>query len=306
MEKKGLLYAGFTAFLWGFLAIALKVSLYDLSPVSVVWFRFTVAFVLLFIILQLHDRNLIKKIKKPPGYLFLAAFFLGLNYLGFITGIHYTTPSSAQVYIQIGPVSLAIAGIIIFRERLTWQHIMGFLLLVTGFYLFYSQQVELKTDGHRFTLGILFVLGGGLSWAIFSILQKILVRSFNTNHLNLFIYGTCTLLFLPWVEFDRLSGLGLNDWLLLIFLGVNTLLAYGSLAYALRYSEANKVAVIITINPIITFVAMAFLEFSAVSWIEFEEFTRWSIAGVLTVLAGAVLVVLSRGKRKNSHQPGKK
>lgn len=300
MEKKGLIYAGFTALLWGFLAIALKVSLYDLSPVSVVWFRFTVAFVFLFIILQIHDRNLIKKLKRPPWYLFLAAFFLGLNYLGFITGIHYTSPSSAQVYIQIGPVSLAIAGIVIFRERLTWQHIMGFLMLVAGFYLFYSQQVDLKTDGKRFTLGILFVLGGGMSWALFSIFQKILVRRFNTNHLNLFIYGTCALLFLPWVEFERFSGLTLNDWLLLIFLGINTLLAYGSLAYALRYSEANKVAVIITINPIITFGAMAFLEFSAVTWIEFEEFTPWSITGALAVLAGALVVVMSRGKEGNS------
>ncbi len=39
-NRKGVLYAIITASLWGFMAIVLKVITYDLSPVTVVWFRF--------------------------------------------------------------------------------------------------------------------------------------------------------------------------------------------------------------------------------------------------------------------------
>ena len=38
--------------------------------------------------------------------------FLGLNYIGFITGIKYISPSSSQVFIQIAPVSFALSGIL--------------------------------------------------------------------------------------------------------------------------------------------------------------------------------------------------
>ncbi len=297
-NTKGLLYAGFTALLWGFLAIALKVSLHEMNPVSVVWFRFSVAFVILLIILLFSDRTLINSVRRPPLSVFAAATFLGLNYLGFITGISYTTPSNAQVFIQIGPVSLAFAGIFIFREKLSWKHALGFILLLSGFWLFYSEQSG-ELGGHTagYMKGIFSVILGGLSWAVFSVIQKTLVRKWNPNHLNLLIYGFCSLLFLPFVEFDKFSGLDFGDWMLLLFLGLNTLLAYGSLALALKYAEANKISVIITLNPLITFGVMALLGEASVTWISPEHFTPLSIAGAAIVFTGASIVVISRRKR---------
>lgn len=291
----GILYASFTALLWGFLAIALKVSLQDLDPVTVVWFRFCIAFTSLLILMLIFDRSFVKTFKKPPLILFIAAFFLGMNYFGFITGIHYTTPSSAQVFIQIGPVTLGLSGIILFKERLTWKHVTGFLMLVMGFIIFYSTQVNgLIKQNEEFTRGMFFVIFGGLSWAVFSIFQKILVRTYNPNHLNLFIYGFASLMFLPFADFTGLDKLNMGDWLLLVFLGLNTLFAYGSLALALKYAEANKISVIITLNPIITFGIMAMLEAAAVTWISHENFSLFALLGAAIVFGGAVLVITSR------------
>lgn len=299
-SNKGLLYAGITAFLWGFLAIAIKVSLNSLNPVSVVWFRFTIAFLLLFIILLIFDRTSVFHFKFPPISLFLAAIFLGLNYLGFISGLHQTTPSNGQVFIQVGPVSFAIIGIIYFREKISLKHITGFILLIAGLGLFYSEQIiELAGSAGNYSRGISYIVLGGLSWACFSTLQKILVRKWNPNNLNLFIYGFCSLLFLPFVEFHKIPLMELKELLLLIFLGMNTLVAYGSLALALKYAEANKVSVIITINPLITFIMMAILDLAAVTWIQPEKFTILSIVGALLVMSGAVMVIISgSGKYK--------
>ncbi|WP_153633243.1 EamA family transporter [Prolixibacter sp. SD074] len=52
---KGVLLAMTTAFLWGFLAIALKVASTMVDSYTIVWFRFTVAFLALFLLLSVPE-----------------------------------------------------------------------------------------------------------------------------------------------------------------------------------------------------------------------------------------------------------
>jgi len=229
----------------------------------------------------------------------LAALFLAMNYTGFIAGIKYVSPSSSQIFIQIAPVSFALSGIIIFREHVSWKHIVGFIGVLAGIGLFYSEQLgEMTAGADHFTLGMLLVLGGGLSWAVFATLQKGLVQKIHPNQLNLFIYGTCALGLAPLVKFSSFQGMPAVTWILLIYLGLNTVLAYGSLALAIKLTEATRVSVIITLNPIITFVTMAILTRMNVSWIEPESFSLVSVLGALTVLAGAILVISAGWKKK--------
>jgi drug/metabolite transporter (DMT)-like permease len=204
------------------------------------------------------------------------------------------------VFIQVGPVSFAFAGILIFKEYVNWKHILGLLMVIAGISLFYSEQIgELIGSEGEYTLGMVMIFGGGLSWATFASLQKKLVQSYSTNQLNIFIYGLCSIVFLPFVSFHKFPGLMPDDWALLTFLGLNTVLAYGSLALAIKFTQAAKVSVIITLNPIITFVLMAFLTRAEVQWIEPERFTILSIVGALTVLSGAILVITAGRRQKD-------
>jgi len=290
--RKGILYASLTAFLWGFLAIALKVAVYELSPVSIVWFRFTTAFLVLGLWTFIFRRSDFRIFRKPPWLLVAAGIFLGLNYLGFISGIKHVTPSASQVFIQVGPVCFALSGIIIFKEHVNWKHILGFLMVLAGMALFYSEQIsDLIGSENNFTWGMIMIFGGGLSWAAFASLQKKLVQTYSTNQLNLFIYGLCAVLFFPFVSYGRFPGLHWGDYMLMFFLGLNTVLAYGSLALAIKFTQATRISVIITLNPIITFVTMAILSQTEVSWIEKESFSLLSITGALTVLSGAITVI---------------
>ena len=296
-NRKGAMYALFTASLWGFMAIILKVITYDLSPVTVVWFRFAFAFAILASWTLIFRRADFSIFKRPPFLLLLAALFLAGNYTGFITGIKYVSPTSSQVFIQIAPVSFALSGILIFREHVNWKHIVGFILVLAGIGLFYSEQLRDLTSGaDHFTLGMMLVLGGGLSWAAFATAQKALLKKIGPNQLNLFIYGSCALAMAPLVKFSQLGALSAVNWYILIYLGLNTVLAYGSLALAIKLTEATRVSVIITLNPIITFISLAILTRLQVEWIEPEAFTLISLFGALSVLAGAILVIMA-GKR---------
>ncbi|MBN1132296.1 MAG: DMT family transporter [Bacteroidales bacterium] len=303
--QKGIIYASLTAFLWGFLAIALKVAVHELPPVTVVWFRFATAFIILSLWTFFFRREDFRVFKKPPWMLIAAGIFLGMNYLGFISGIEHVSPSAAQVFIQVGPVGFAVSGIIIFKEKINWKHIVGFIMVVSGILLFYTEKIsELAYSENNFTAGMIMIIGGGMSWAVFASLQKNLVQNYPTNQLNLFIYGLCALLFLPFAFPGHFSSLYTGDWILLLFLGLNTVLAYGSLALAIKFTQATRVSVIITLNPIITFITMAILSRASVGWIEKETFSVLSIAGALTVLSGVITVIVAGNQNKMNKKRG--
>jgi drug/metabolite transporter (DMT)-like permease len=114
--------------------------------------------------------------------------------------------------------------------------------------------------------------------------------------LNLVIFGLPVLLYLPFINFHHFLNLNLTGWSILLFLGMNTLFAYGLLAMAIRLTEANKVSVILILNPMLTFVLMAIISKSGATWISPEHYTFITIAGAAIVLAGALLTIFRGDK----------
>jgi drug/metabolite transporter (DMT)-like permease len=298
--QKGITYALITAFFWGFLAIALKVAVQKVEPFTIVWIRFSIAFTFLFTYYIIRDPRQLQILLHPPLKLVLASLALGVNYVGFMLGIKYTSPSNAQVIIQLGPIMLAIAGVLIFKEKIRKRQLIGFIIVVIGFALFYSQQLKsifYTTD--NFNKGVLFTIMGALGWTTYAIFQKFMVRKYPPQTLNLVLFGLPTLLFIPTVNFANLGTISFSWWLLLLFLGANTLIAYGGMSAALKYLDTNKVSTIVINNPIITFLTMATLTFFDVQWIEQEHFTPLVWLGALLFIFGAFVVIKS-GKKKDS------
>jgi drug/metabolite transporter (DMT)-like permease len=290
-HTRGIIYASITAFFWGFLAIALKLAVQKVDPTTIVWFRFFIAFVLLSLWQLIKEPKSLKILYRPPLLLFLAALGLSWNYMGFMLGIHYTTPSNAQLFIQTGPIMLAIAGFAIFREKLNRNQIIGFTIAIVGFSFFYRDQLSAFFEGkENYNLGVLFTISGAIAWATYAILQKKLVSQFSVQHLNLFLFGLPSVIYLPFIDVTPLFQLHWSWWLLIFFLGVNTFVAYTCLAQASKYIEANKVSMIIIINPVITFTTMGILTWLQVSWISHERFSLITIFGAALVLGGAILV----------------
>ena len=299
-DRIGILYACITALFWGFLAILLKVAVKRVDSITIVWFRFLFAFILLLIWELFRNPKEIKILVRPPKILVFAAIALTLNYLGYMFGIRFTTPGNGQIFAQAGPLLFTAGGIIIFKERLNKGQIIGFVLAITGFTLFYSQQIKI-VHLDNYNLGVVSVLTGALVWAIYALLQKKLVKTYSSNSLNLFLYALPATVLLPFTDVSPFLNFNIWWWLLLMLLGLNTLVAYGCLAQAIRYTEANKISIILLLNPIITFVLMGILAALDVTWIEGEHFTTLTIAGALIVLSGVSMVIYNN-KQKTKHR----
>lgn len=298
-RNKGILYAVSAALIWAFLAISLKVSLDFVPPMTIVWIRFTIAFLLLWAVLFIKDRAALKVIKKPPVYAIVAAIALGANYVGYIKGLQLTSPSNAQIIIQLAPLLLILVGLIVYKEKINLVQGLGFITAVIGFGLFYRDQIsQLLGSQDTYNLGITWVIGAALAWVVFASLQKGLVQRYHAQGLNLLIYFVPSLLMIPLVDFKVLASLSLPLWGLMIFLGINTLLAYGAIAEAFRFIPANKVGIIVTLNPIITIVAMAILSAIGVGWIEPEKISLYGFLGAALIITGVVTTIMVKNKTK--------
>lgn len=299
---KGIIFTLITTFIWGFQAIVIKLATNLIDVAAIAWFRFVLAFSLLFIFYAFKKPSYLKILKKPPLYLVVAAFGLAINYLAFNYGIKYTSPNIAVLVIQLGPISLGLTGFFFFKEKISYRQAFGFLIAGAGLLFFYLENLNLISgDTSLYSFGVLLVVISALGWAVFAAFQKILTKTYPTGQLNLFVFGLPVLLLAPFIQLDSFYGLSPLAWGLLIYLGLNTLVAYGFLALAFKYLEASKISVMITINPIITILTMGILTYLEVSWIEPEIFSFRIIGTALIVLCGAVMAVAfaKPGKQKN-------
>jgi drug/metabolite transporter (DMT)-like permease len=295
---KGVILALITVLCWGLLAIGLKVAVGKIDSFTIVWIRFSFAFAALALWFLITDRKQFSILIRPPWELVVATIGLAINYIGFMLGVKLTSPSNAQVIIQIGPVLLALAGIFFFHEKVRKQQILGFSVVIIGFVLFYYEQLKnVIFSRGDFNAGVLFTVLAAVSWAIYAIMQKKLVHRFPPQTLNLFLYGLPTLLYLPLANFGTLGSLSFSWWALLFFLGANTLIAYGCMNASLKYIDANKVSAIIINNPILTFIIMAILSWLQVGWIAPEHFSLLAWAGALMFIFGAFMVVRAGNKK---------
>ena len=70
-----------TTIIWGFQTIVIKLATNLIDAVTIAWFRFVLAFSLLFIFYSFKKPSYLKILKKPPFYLVIAALGLTINYL---------------------------------------------------------------------------------------------------------------------------------------------------------------------------------------------------------------------------------
>ena len=287
-----------TVILWGLVPVALAIVLTTLDPYTINWFRFVTAFILLGCYLA-KQGNLPKvtQLRAVPIYLFAIAI-LGLagNYIFFVMGLQATSPSHAEVLIQLAGVFLSLGGLVIFKERYTRYQWMGVGLLIAGFTGFFYEQLQvLATDSNRYIDGSIMLVIAGLSWAVYALIQKQLLTKLDPTHIMWIIYGACGILFSMVAKPQTLTQLNSIEWIALIFCGLNTVIAYGAFAESLQHWEASRVSAILALAPIFTIGSMGIAAWAAPGLIAPERITPLGLFGAILTIAGSMLISLGKG-----------
>jgi drug/metabolite transporter (DMT)-like permease len=300
--RLGMTLAMVTALFWATLPISLKIALESLDAWTITWVRFvTAALVLLAWLSWKRSLGIFATLSaRTWGMMALAALMLTGNFVGYLFGVQYTTPSNAQLLIQAAPLLMALGGILVFRERFALAQWAGLALVAIGLLSFFADQTR-QTVGiaSNYTLGALIVLAAAVVWAVYALLQKQLLNHLGSQHLLLFIYAAAALLLTPLAQPARLLELdALHGWAL-FYCCVNTLGAYGAFAEALAHWEASRVGVILALTPLLCVGAVAATHHLWPELIAVEHIATWGWVGAALVIAGSALVSLARKRSAN-------
>lgn len=281
-----------TAISWAVLAIALKYALHFASSGTIVWIRMAVAFLCLLAYYAIRGRGKLSILVQPPFIAIVAGLGLALNYWGYMKGVELTNASTAQIMIQLAPMTLVLIGIFYFKETPSSLQTLGFISALCGFGLFYWDQVLVHTTDHaQFTEGNIWIIIAAAGWALFAAIQKVLLSRFSAQQFNMLIYGISVLALAPLAHFAEMLNWSPWVWVLMIAMGLNTLIAYGALSEAIKRIPASHVSIIITANPLLTIFLMAVMTYIEVHWIEPEPIDWRGYLGAALVVCGVALTV---------------
>ncbi len=293
----GLALASTTMLLWGALPLILEGVLRALDPVTITWFRFTFASVVLGLVLGWRGAlpSLRSLGRRRFALLIVATLFLAANYLAYLLGLERTDAPTAQVLIQAAPLLLAVGGIFVFHERFERLQWIGLAVLVLGMGGFFAGQLRTLVEGiDRYIAGVGWIGVAAVTWAVYGLAQKQLLLWLSSQGIMLCIYVGSALVFAFGARPTALAGLEGLEWTLLVFASANTLLAYGTFAAALEHWEASRVSAVIALTPLAT---LLFAAAGSALWpghVDARAVGPGAFVGAAVVVAGSLLVALGQ------------
>ncbi|RXT03723.1 DMT family transporter [Ammoniphilus sp. CFH 90114] len=168
----GAICLSLAAAIWGGMYVVSKYVLDYVPPLTLVWFRYIVAFAVLYAALKWTRRGKEKlKLSKQDWKLFVWIGFIG--YFASISfqfmGTKLSDAHTGALVTSATPAFIVIFARLVLKERITWAKLVALLLSSVGvtFIIGYD-----GTHGDYFW-GVLFLIGAALTWALLSVYAKV-------------------------------------------------------------------------------------------------------------------------------------
>ncbi|MFL6291783.1 MAG: DMT family transporter [Thermoanaerobaculia bacterium] len=271
----------------GFHVVA-KALLSGMAPMLVVGLRVAIATPLLVVIAWRKDRTL-PSARDWAWLALLGGLGVTANQILFIEGLQHTTASNASILMTCLPVFAVAAGALLGIESLGPRRLLGIALAVGGA-LVMVRPGGFETSGET-NFGNLLILGNCLSYALFLVLQRPILRRlpWRTVIAGSFLCGGPLVLAasLPTLAATDPASIPAASWMGVLYIALfATVFAYAANTWAVRRSSPALVAAYGMLQPVVTAgLAMAFLG-ERLGWVEGAGFAL-IVAGLWQVSAQA-------------------
>lgn len=282
------LEALFAVIVWGASFIATKIALQDISPVSVVWLRFSMGLLILGAAVAMRRQFALPK--RDEWAYFALLGFLGITFHQWLqsNGLKTSEAGTTAWIVATTPVFMALLGRVVLKERLGWLKITGIFLAFAGVLLVVSKGDLSSVSVGRFGApGDKLILVSAVNWAVFSVLSRRGLKSYPAGLMMFYVmllgWLFISMLFFAGGNTAEIANLTFNGWLGIAFLGIFCSgLAYIAWYDALQALSAAKTGVFLYIEPLVAMVAAFF--------VLGEPVTVVSLIGGAVILLGVWLV----------------
>jgi len=296
-------------FFWGFSFIVVDIAMDFVTPLSIALYRLIIAAISMILIdLYLRKKNSKKKtlisdksinngsVRNYWFYIVLASLAGVSLYLFIIYSAISLIGPSLPVLVDclINPILITILSLVIFKEKLSKNKIIGFMIASFGaFLLITGGNIGVLQPSSPNFLGYILALLAPLMWSFYTIAIK-KVKQFDSsrtdfqNLKNISIFG-CIEFFILNIITGQLN-IFLNNFLNIIvflcalYLGLGAfVIGYYIWSYSLKKLKSSSVASFLYLQPFITLVLSIIFQRNDVIGL-------WNIIGGLIVMVALVVI----------------
>ncbi|HDR7382932.1 TPA: DMT family transporter [Bacillus toyonensis] len=176
----GAICLSLAASIWGGMYVVSKYVLDYIPPLTLVWLRFIIAFVVLYGILKIAEKKQKKKvtIRKKDWLLFAWIGFIG--YFISITcqfiGTKLSDAHTGSLVTSATPAFMVIFAAIILKEKLTARRLLSTIIATIGVIIVIGWDIEIGS----YFIGTIILVGAAITWALLSIYVKIASARFSS------------------------------------------------------------------------------------------------------------------------------
>lgn len=279
---------------WGSMGIFVRgLGEYGFSPVQIVSIRITLAALMFCGLLFVKDRSGFKiRLRDIPLFLglgFGSILFFTVCYFSAITMMPLST---AAILLYTSPIWIVLMSAVFFREKMNAKKLVALALAFGGCVLvsgISGEGISLK--------GLLFGLGSGIGYGLYSILGTVALRRYSpytvTTYTFILAAAGSWLICCPTdmlSKFSAASDLPRLVFFCILAALVTAVIPFFSYTLGLRTVEASKAGIIATLEPMVaTVIGIAYFS---------EALTLLSGMGIALILA-AVILLNWRGKTQS-------
>lgn len=176
----GAICLSLAASIWGGMYVVSKYVLDFIPPLTLVWLRFIIAFVVLYGILKIAEKKQKKKvtIRKKDWLLFAWIGFIG--YFISITcqfiGTKLSDAHTGSLVTSATPAFMVIFAALILKEKLTAHRLLSTIIATIGVIIVIGWDIEIGS----YFIGTIILVGAAITWALLSIYVKIASIQFSS------------------------------------------------------------------------------------------------------------------------------
>jgi len=287
-SKFAVLKALFAVTAWGASFVATKVALQYVAPTALVWIRFAMGVAILGFAVGLN-----KQFSLPEGkdwWYFALLGFLGITFHQWLQSTALITAQATTTawIITSTPIFIAVLGLLVLKERLTWYQVAGIILATFGVLLVVTKgNLSTLTAGRFGTPGDFLVMISAVNWAVFSTLSRPGLKKYPATLMMFYVMSFgwifISVLFFTTPGIRQITAIPWDGWKAILFLGI---LCSGA-AYifwydALKLLPVAQTGAFLYLEPIVTVIVAAL--------VIREPILFATLIGGITILIGVWLV----------------
>lgn len=282
-QKYPTLFVAAAAILWGTIGFFFHyLSAYGLSSMQVVLVR--VAFSAMFLTAYLavtQPQRLV--IRRKDSWMFIGTGIISLVWFNFcyFQSIQFSSLSIAAILLYTAPIWVAVLSVWLFGEKMNSRKITALCLAFLGCVLVAGISRSIAFSA----AGILFGLGSGLGYALYSIFARYALARYHTLTITAYTFLFATLGALPFADFPTLVPAFQQKTLFFSCVSIallGSVIPYLLYTQGLTYLESSKAAIIASLEPVVATLISIFCFH--------EPMDFYKILGILLILTAVALL----------------